>query len=69
MLAYRADALAPEAFMRIVEKPRHEVSVRTSTASVRRAGYRSVLLSKKAKKVRSISQTLGFVHKSVLLLG
>jgi hypothetical protein len=37
MLEYRTDALALEAFMRIVEKPRHEVSAGTSTPSVRRA--------------------------------
>jgi hypothetical protein len=35
---YRADALALESFMRVVERPRHDVSVHTSTVSVRRAG-------------------------------
>jgi hypothetical protein len=50
MLAYLADALALETFIRIVEEPCREVSVRTSTASVRRAGQSLHVAFKKGKK-------------------
>jgi hypothetical protein len=59
MLEYRTDALALEAFMRIVEKPRHEVPVRTSTASVRRAGQSLRVAFKKGKEGRIDLADLG----------